>query len=681
MKRIIPMLLLFAMALLINFSCRKHESFKTRGQISASMLSDYGSNDYDVSDTSHGDSAITYTVLGDGYTNPFKSDIIMQAWNNLSENDLATPPVTHRYVKFTPQTEEQLVELIETGLPLFDFPLDYEIETLGHVWQNSAMIPEMYTYMPVNETMPGITHQVLYDVCFLDIASVIMEEAFDIAGLGETYPYDRSTEANQNYDNVPNTINEHFAVTDWGTSISDLYPYAGGIGGYNNGGLDFNTPTPNDVSNHCNCGNNDDDREPSGCVLVEETQFAPHWSGVRDVKIDLLGPFSQYMRGSTSQTGCFSFSRKMRYKVGGNRLPVHMRVSFKSHEVTIRSALPAGFLPTTMPAVHNVGNVAQFTGLNWIRVRYHRSRTQFGLSTAYYSAASLNNAHYEYKDMSWQDGILPPHSDMHYLVHPYGSPGEAAAPMLRQLIKTGHPTTIIQIGVALWVFGGLPVIGGQNAQQYLALCPPDIAYNTHQGTNWDNFASDRIKEIMYHELGHATHYRKTDQQFWLNNIAYVAGQSVASMGAVPYGDGTAQGWDRCALVEMWGYHIGRTYTHRRYGINHSGGGNNVTDSWLGRLERQLMWYGFIPVGLLHDLMDNNIQNLNVDAGLTDNAAMGPTPGTQDDVAGFTNLMLYNELGSNSQNIFQWRDNVRNNQLPATWNSTNVYNTLVGIYGL
>lgn len=336
MKKIIPLLLLIATTFLCNYGCKKNERFMKKGGVSSSSFADYGGNDYHVSDTSHSDSAITYTVLGDGYTNPFRSDIIMQAWNSLSENDLATPPVTHHYVKFTPQSVEQLAELIETRLPLFDFPLDYEIETLGHVWTNSATIPEMYTYIPITSTMPGIPYQILYDVCFIQIESIIAEEAFDIAGLSSNYPYKRTDEPNSVYDNCPADIN---TVIDgnlgWRElTWEELHPYGGGVGGYNNGGLDFNTPTPNDVSNHCNCGNNDDDREPSGCVLVEETQFVPHWSGVRDVKIDLLGPFSQYMRGSTSQTGCFRFSRKMRYKVGNNRLPVHMRVSFKSHEVT-----------------------------------------------------------------------------------------------------------------------------------------------------------------------------------------------------------------------------------------------------------------------------------------------------------------------------------------------------------
>lgn len=282
-------------------------------------------------------------------------------------------------------------------------------------------------------------------------------------------------------------------------------------------------------------------------------------------------------------------------------------------------------------------------------------------------------------DMCNQDGISTPPSDMHYLIHPYGK--SQGAPMIYQLIKSGQPKTIYTIGVA---YATLGATWGTVALPYLQICPPDIVIGYNFGTSYTAFESDRIRQPMYHETGHALHYRKTSNQFWLDLINY-EGITVLNTHGDPYGSPSNTGWGKMALAETWAEHIGTTYTHRRYEQNHSLGTGPILGSWFKELE--LVQYGFVlqntvyppnvPCGLLHDLMDNNTQNTTANSQLTDNGNVI----NYDNVGGFTNQMLYNELGSGSQDIYDYRDNVKNNELSNTSNTSQAYDYLMSAYGL
>lgn len=675
-------------------SCKKLEEKSIQkpdiNKTSAVSTDASGNTIFDVLDNDPDYSNIRYTTLGAQYNFPFKTETIKQAWNNLSENQITTLQPTHNYIRFNPQNMEELAELLASDLRLFDFPLDYEIIEMGDVLQGTGAtdIPTLYTFAPVGTTLPNVSNTTLYTVYFTAMESVVTEEAFALAGLSDKYPYDRTTESDPSFDTLPMNIYDIvYFPSGWTPQASE--PYTGGPGGYNVNDLEFNKPTPDDVTNACGCTHSIDYRKPSGCILVEETQFAPHWQGVRKVLVDYVGPYGQYELMRTNEKGCYSRDRKIHYKVhnpfGSDlNLPVFMRVMFQSGEATVRSLIPGTLFLAVQPSVHVVGNIASWSMDN-NRVRYNRSTNAYQLPNVYYYAATANNAHYEYKEMSAQDGITPMHSDIHYLVHPYDHSG--SAPMLRQMIKNGSPTSIISQGVTIFTISNLPPASlGWSVEAYLKAVPPDIAFGTDAGAPLVAHSSDQMREVMYHEMGHATHYRKTGNQFWRNLIDYEAHRSLANIND-PYGDGTVAGWDKCALAEMWGYHIGYIYTHRRYGQNHSWGTDPFLNSWYEDLEGTAGWntnsgalnWSWIPVGLLLDLMDNNLNNLAVSSFINDHPNLGPSPGTLDNVSGFTNLMFYNELGA--ANIWGFRDNLRTNQLPATGSSLTSYNTIMSAYGL
>ena len=167
----------------------------------------------------------------------------------------------------------------------------------------------------------------------------------------------------------------------------------------------------------------------------------------------------------------------------------------------------------------------------------------------------------------------------------------ASAPMLKQmansslivgvaqlsLVATGHPWAAVSI-------------------QVLKQFPPDVTYNYSQNhlyyTN-----SDRISEIFYHELAHASHYRKVGSSYWTPYISYI----LQNKG---YGEPKATGSGRIAISEAWAYFCGERFAHLRYGNNFS-----IGETWLSHIENFNPSVGtnswkWIPKGVMHDLTDS-----------------------------------------------------------------------------
>lgn len=386
----------------------------------------------------------------------------------------------------------------------------------------------------------------------------------------------------------------------------------------------------------------------------------------------------------TNERGCFRTDKRIHFVVRNpyppfslRRLPVVMQVVFKSGDLLIRSLIPK--LKPNQPVfalVHNAGNVSG-NGLNQITVRYNVSTDQFNKATAYYFAATLNNAHYEFRDMCEMDNIVPQHSDMKYLLQPTDASGSTV--MLHKMGTSANLSQLWNVGLSAFIFANMP--GFLPTLQYMAFCPPDLVIGTYKGDNAPAvvYQSDQIRLTMYHELGHAVHYRKAGIDFWQGLVGYEAQMSLQGGHNAPYGSINDPGYDKCALAEMWAEHIGYTYLHRRYGIAHSTsfGLNLEINSYFARLERIHVGDEYIPYGLLHDLMDNNTQNTNVNPDIKEDV---PFLQTVDNISGFTNKMLFDQLWSGSENIWDYKDNLRSAELPSTVNTVAAYNALWAFYG-
>ena len=202
---------------------------------------------------------------------------------------------------------------------------------------------------------------------------------------------------------------------------------------------------------------------------------------------------------------------------------------------------------------------------------------------------------------------------------------------------------------------------------------PDVKVGCGNLPNGNVRPSDRIKETVYHECGHAAHYQSLPSFnrniWWIDNANYVVHQGTS---ANPYGDGTHTGAPKCAVIEMWGYHIGATIADAAYGMNSSpayiqaGNGqarwriNNEipgrSSYWAVLEDYDPNWTPdptrWMPIGVLHDLMDDRMDNIQI---------------AIDNVSGFTNQQFFNVLQSDVKSIPEYRNRLlqQNNNNQAT----------------
>lgn len=132
-------------------SCKKEEITNLKS------TSNYISNS-----NKSGENGATYTnnegelILGQKINNPYTVANMTTAYNNIkTQNDpLNLISTSHYYVRFLPASEKQLDELIEDGLELFSYPLDYEILEGGVTYHDPNIdtnsITWQYTVVPEN---------------------------------------------------------------------------------------------------------------------------------------------------------------------------------------------------------------------------------------------------------------------------------------------------------------------------------------------------------------------------------------------------------------------------------------------------------------------------------------------------------------------------------------------------
>jgi len=168
-------------------------------------------------------------------------------------------------------------------------------------------------------------------------------------------------------------------------------------------------------------------------------------------------------------------------------------------------------------------------------------------------AATTCNALEEYRMMAGANGVLTPHNHLNiWLTTEITTNDAGSAPMLK---KIGNRSL-----VSAWVDLKLLVAGHPGAvliKRILTQFLPDITYgyNTTLGADW--LRSDNVSYILYHEFGHASHYRQVGSPFWLTYITYI----VARAG---YGGPGTFGNEIVEVSEGWADYVGHVFANTRY---------------------------------------------------------------------------------------------------------------------
>jgi hypothetical protein len=170
-----------------------------------------------------------------------------------------------------------------------------------------------------------------------------------------------------------------------------------------------------------------------------------------------------------------------------------------------------------------------------------------------------------------------------------------------------------------------------------------------------NFTSDHLKETVYHEMSHASHYSKVGTnwytQFVNAEIAEIVAHPSGSLN--PYGDGTSPSNSPIiALGEGWAYHMGHFLADQRYSVRGScqteqsglsycpGFGARPHIDVLEGFNPNLTFdpFRWIPKGLMEDIIDNTPTETVVN----------------DQVSGFTISQIFNALQSDITTLPQYK---------------------------
>lgn len=594
------------------------------------------------------------TVLGANRTISYKVSIMLEAYNNLYEPNISTLLPNYIYLRFLPQSIQDIKNLLESGIELWDHPLDYDIDYYGERYEDPSVTDPNYTRQyavaPVGRSLPSVPYEVLEELALVSEECPLAQEAFRITGNDYQVP--------GNFDPDPPLVSGKFGELleqgDPGGSTGGGNPPPGNTG-------DCGCPIPGNVC------------YPSGCVQVFDNMLNAY-EGVKHVEVHtskthIFGELF-HREDETNDSGCWLIDHDYHGKI-------HVWVRWESGTCDIKTM--DGNLDLLGYSFARRNYIGAFDGpyFNNLPIKFDYTSAIGSSQFRDWVASTTNNAVHEFGAYKTLNGILTPlPDDLKITTTPWQSGDNiGAAPMLDKIgFIPVYYTGSQPLNILSGVFGIFKAVNGISfafLAAWLDAAAPDITLNLNISGEVN---ADDIRDLVYHELSHALHFAKVGKDYWVTNTAYVVDHN-------GYGSADAPGAGRCSVIESWGFAFGTIATHLRYGILNSNGGNPAFDTWRALLEENHHWGGdtppgfpaLIPMGWLWDIQDNNFANpLNE----LENVLVVQAGG--DAVNGVTGAQIFNTMEDNMLSMPQMKAALIP-YLPTTV-STTQYNILSGAYG-
>ena len=591
------------------------------------------------------------TILGALRQNPYTVARITQAWNNLYRNTRSSIAPTHLYLKFTPQSEAHLQMLSQQDdLILYDYPLEYEVVQLGGYYEDPNTPPgqlqPLYAVVPVGSPLPNVPYQIVEQLVLAPYHTHLTKEAFRITnndwsgevpppGLGQGTPPDDPTDnctpGCPNYPCClyPDVPCDDVAPCGGRPTNRPLAPCTPEDPNWPNCLTDLNPPPAHNglITNQCGCPVFADSRRPGGCIKVEDTELSTAgiiatYRGVRRVRVVLKDDWFTQDVVESDDNGCWRLNKRY----GGK---VWMRIHFESARGRFRG--PADNVRVVWQWLFTIEDqVGTKTSppYNNYSVNYNMYTAQGSQAHRFWGAATANNALHEFYDQAIADGILTPPARLDIYLSRTRQSGFAL------MLNTSNTINALFSGASGISFLGdfVELSVGITMPLFLSVNVPNVMI----GTDFRN--SDRVKRLAYHELAHAAHFRQLGSTYWQTLVEAEINASVTT--GDPWGNRNSSNAGIISICESWAEHIGNTYAHRIYGIDHS---NEIaTNTYNIILERtRNATQNHVPIGLHHDLIDD--ENI-LDAFVCDRRTV--ICGTViDNVRDFTIAQLFSVLTS------------------------------------
>lgn len=314
------------------------------------------------------------------------------------------------------------------------------------------------------------------------------------------------------------------------------------------------------------------------------------FDGVRQVQVNWWDGWFTVKKTLTDNEGCWRIDHREAGKA-------YMWVKFKGPRASLR-----GFVGNTVQLWHLFYVIVDYAGqmgggtYNNISINYSRWVNQGSAAHRYWSAATVNNGIHEFWGQAVADGINTPHihndKPLDVFLAVNRRDGFTLMPNAMGPVRVG---TAIATGLLTGniLFGGVGVQAGVLASlKYDDL--PDLMI----GCDWLN--SDRLRETVYHECAHASHFGQAGPDYWMNLvIAEIAADIETGEG---WGNANSNDAGRIAVCESWAEHIGYAYNHIRYGGSTSLLPTGRT--WERRQEETRNdVLDHVPIGVHFDLID------------------------------------------------------------------------------
>ncbi|MGN7512824.1 MAG: hypothetical protein ACTHOM_00510 [Allomuricauda sp.] len=552
--------------------------------------------------------------LGKKLENPYSVANMRKAYSSLIKKQEKNPmkygglilkdsseiSTTDYYVKFLVENDEQKSILLADSLNLSIVPLDVEIEQEGdyYVDENTEIQEAQWLYTSV-----------VQDYQFPE--GVTYEKMEDLFLIEESGPEEEEGDEEEDQTTTTTVAGKSGISKEF---LYDLEDEALRLTG------NYEEPEePESLTQRRS------KKRPQGHIKVYNTATGKH-NPVVGVKVKTRRWF-KWAKGWTNTQGYYRVNR-------GYRRDVHYTVVFKNTR---------GF--KIWPSVISISSARYRAGKH---SKYGHNIT-FNTNSVGWRWATVNNATVKYFNYCTQMGIGMPHNNLRIVAN--GKSGGGAAPMLRRTLssitvaKAGQFLTAAKFGVPtslLWIVARFVI--------------PDIIIkaNANQGT-------DGVFETTFHELAHASHYKKVGRGYWRKYIDKIIDNQLFHASTAPYGSGRGNNHELVALGEAWGYHMGYFLTIHEFGNNNGvltlnafenfdpiKKPNNIAKSqYRDRYGNtsNIGWTGWIPGGIMNDLMDTNVDMIRT--------------GFNDNVSGYSIKDIYDALDSGVESPQEFRDRLLN----------------------
>jgi hypothetical protein len=427
--------------------------------------------------------------------------------------------------------------------------------------------------------------------------------------------------------------------------------------------------------NDCGCPVFPNDQKPAGCIKVEDTEYSTPgdvttFLPVRRVKVIGRNLFSNIFTTFADDNGCW----KVNQIFNG---PIIVSIEFEHDRAKFRGKKRGlSFAPYDLLATIT-DRLGLLTGkdFNDIEVNYHLWDNPGSLPHMYWGASTVNNALHEFHDYATADNINTPPLDLDFYLGWNQGFGYAT---MTNFIGNAPLTNAVTSGfmnnnsamLAPFV-ANLPIT--YPLVYIVSTYLPDIFVGI------DDNNSDRIKDLAYHEIAHASHYDFVGNSFWSTLITATIMAEVNE--GRPHGLSTSVNAGHLAVAESWAQFIELLYSHRTYPTNELTSIFTTYGILLETTHNEVAMH--IPIGLYNDLIDARAPNGTEPfcSFLLTDRTFATCVFVADDVTGFSISQLFSLLGPGTTNMSIFKASLESSLLPGSNNTQQQIDNLFGDYGL